>query len=91
LVQVLNFFSTTLSTMLYYDSNGGGITVSWIQTMTKNKSMWHISTWRNPNFPSAFYIISIQWNDTTVVWSSLGTLTTVQGNDTLYVLVRRVI
>ncbi len=82
----------TLSRITYHAVGGGGQLISWLQTTTTNKGEMHFSAIQNANLSVAYFLQgSHRWNDTTTVWSSLGTLSISSANGTIYVLVRRVL
>ncbi len=84
--------SQTYSNFYLYFATSGGITVSYFTTYTNNKSNVFIQrNIRNYNGGGAVLIGGSRWNDTTIRWTSLGTLTTTTGNGLIIVLVRRLV
>jgi len=90
-VEVYNWKDTG-SAIFYEQVGGGGMLVSWLQTMTSNKGEMHHMTLQHtgPNF-SLHMQVAHRWNDTSTVWYSLGTLVITDANGTLYVSVRRLV
>jgi len=82
----------TPSSIFYEQIGGGGMLVSWLQTMTSNKGEMHHMTLQYSGLSFSYHMqVAHRWNDTTTIWSSLGTLTIGSANGTLYVLVRRLV
>jgi hypothetical protein len=80
----------THSVIHYECVGGGGTLISWLQTTTTNKGEMHHITRHSTDNSISFHVQSAhRWNDTTTVWSSLGTLIIEASNGTLYVSVRR--
>lgn len=85
-------WKNTNSTIFYEQVVGGGMLVSWLQTTTQNKGEMHQMTLQHTGFSISFHMQGAhRWNDTTTVWSSLGTLTIGSANGTIYVSVRRLL
>jgi hypothetical protein len=81
-----------ISVMFYEQVGGGGMLVSLLQTMTTNKGEMHFITAQHTALGFSLYTVgSHRWNDTSTVWSSLGTLRIENSNGTLIVLVRRLL
>jgi len=81
---VLNW-KDTRNIILYEQIGGGGMLVSLLQTTTGSKNEMHrMILLSNQPMQGAH-----KWNDTTTVWSSLGTLQIDSANGTIYILVRR--
>jgi len=80
------------SCIFYEQVGGGGMLISWLQTTTNNKGEMHHMTVQNTQWSfSNHKQVAHRWNDTTTVWSSLGTLVIESPNETLYVSVRRLL
>ncbi len=89
--EVYNWKDTS-SSIFYEQVGGGGILISWLQTTTNNKGEMHHMTIQRIGIPFSVHMqIAHRWNDTTTVWSSLGTLTISTSNGTIYVSVRRLL
>ncbi len=94
-----NVFETSVNNMkirsdsIYYPQVGGGGTlVSWLQTTTRNKGEKHfVSLHYSSESISYFMLGANRWDDTTTVWSSLGTLTINAPNGTIHVSIRRLL
>ena len=80
------------SSIFYEQVGGGGMLISWLQTTTTNKGeMHHITIQHSGVLYSQHMQIAHRWNDTTTVWSSLGTLVIGAPNGVIYVSVRRLV
>ncbi len=80
------------SSIFYEQVGGGGVLVSWLQTTTNNKGEIHHMTIQHSGSPFSQHMqVAHRWNDTTTVWSSLGTLTIGGANGTIYVSIRRLL
>ena len=78
--------------IFYEQVGGGGILISWLQTTTTNKGEMHHITIQNSSYSVSIHMqIAHRWNDTTTVWSSLGTLWIDYPNGIIYVSVRRLV
>jgi outer membrane murein-binding lipoprotein Lpp len=88
---VYNWKDTNIG--IYYEQvGGGGVLVSWLQTTTRNKGEKHYMTLQHSGFSFSQHMQAAhRWNDTTIPWSSLGTLLIVAPNGTIYVSVRRLV
>jgi hypothetical protein len=78
---------------IYYEQiGGGGILISRLQTTTRNKGELHHMTLQHSGVPFSHHMQGAhRWNDTTIPWSSLGTLVIGAPNGTIYVSVRRLV
>jgi len=66
--------------------------ITWLQTTTTNKGEMHHMTLQHSGVWFSFHMqVAHRWNDTTTVWSSLGTLSIDAPNGVIYVSVRRLV
>ena len=66
--------------------------ISWLQTTTNNKGEMHHMTLQHSGAPFSLHMqVAHRWNNTTIPWSSLGTLEIGSPNGTIYVSVRRLV
>ncbi len=80
------------NSILYEQVGGGGMLVSWLQTTKNNKGEIHYMTTQTLGHSYSHHIYgSHRWNDTTNVWSSLGTLNISRANGIIYVSIRRLV
>ncbi|MCC5994634.1 MAG: hypothetical protein LM587_03540 [Candidatus Aenigmarchaeota archaeon] len=78
--------------IFYEQVGGGGMLISWLQTTTTNKGEMHHMTIQHSNSSFSLHMqIAYRWNDTTTIWSSLGTLRIQDPNGIVYVSVRRLV
>ncbi len=81
-----------INSILYEQVGGGGVLVSWLQTTIANKGEMHYMTIQHTGLSFSQYIQGAhRWNNTTTVWSLLGTLTISRANGIVYVSVRRLL
>jgi hypothetical protein len=82
----------TGSAIYYEQVGGGGVLISWLQTTTRNKGEMHHMTLQHTSTPYSSHMQGAhRWNDTTTVWSSLGTLGIGAPNEVIYVSIRRLV
>jgi hypothetical protein len=80
------------NSIVYEQVGAGGMLISLLQTTTTSKGELHHIVAHSFSFSYAYHLqIAHRWNDTTTVWSSLGTLVIENPNGVVYVLVRRLI
>jgi hypothetical protein len=80
-----------LSYMYLSQATSGSITECFISTFTNAKFCIGYSKNSRYNFGGAIYTFGNQWQDTTTLWTSLGTLSTTASNGIVYILVRRLV
>ncbi len=89
---VYNWKDLSIGNFIYEQVGGGGMLVSWLQTTTGNKGEMHHMTLQHSGVNFSYHMqIAHRWNDTTTIWSSLGTLVIGASNRTIYVSVRRLL
>jgi hypothetical protein len=82
----------TPNSIFYEQIGGGGVLISWLQTTTRNKGEMHYMTLQHSGYSFSQHMqVAHRWNDTTIPWSSLGTLVIDAPNGTIYVSVRRLL
>jgi hypothetical protein len=90
--QAVYNWKDTINFILYEQVGGGGVLISLLQTTTGNKGEIHYMTLQNTNASFSCHMqVAHRWNDTTTVWSSLGTLVIGSPNGIIYVSIRRLV
>ncbi len=85
-------FKDNPSVIFYEQVGGGGMLVSWLQTTTGNKGEMHHMTVQHSGLNFSSHMQGAhRWNNTTTVWSSLGTLTIGASHGLIDVSVRRLL
>jgi hypothetical protein len=78
-----------LSYMFLSQATSGGISECYISTFTNAKFCIGYSKISRNHYGGAIFTFGNQWENTTIPWTSLGTLSTSASNGTIHVLVRR--
>jgi len=80
-----------LNCMYLSQITSGGIGECYFSTFTKAKFCIGYEKNSRSSYGGAIYMFGNQWQDTTTLWTSLGTITTSQSNDVIYILIRRLL